>query len=199
MSGVSTRRSIFLQEKTASTLKNDLTIAVSEDSDHLPQRSVASSSRHSVASIVPACRVSHDSLRAQTCTFEGPGASNTTKIPRQDHQRKREKERKWEREREKKREHMGPPTLRGPTLRGRNLRGPTLRGSTPLGPHPFGAPPFTKPKPPSPGPPTQRAKNETTRNVPLSEISDAPTKSGPSPPELAEPESVFNGLGLTRS
>ena len=54
MPGVSTRRSTLHQEKTASTLKNDLTVAVSEDSDHLPQRSAASSSRHSVASIVPA-------------------------------------------------------------------------------------------------------------------------------------------------
>ena len=30
----------------------------------------------------------------QTCTFEGPGASNTTKIPREDPQRKSEKQRK---------------------------------------------------------------------------------------------------------
>ena len=31
--------------------------------------------------------VSHDSPKAQTCTFERPGASNTTKIPREDPQR----------------------------------------------------------------------------------------------------------------
>ena len=38
----------------------------------------------------------------------------------------------------------------------------------------------------------QRAKNETTRNAPLSEISDSPTKSGPRAwPKLAEPKSVF--------
>ena len=30
----------------------------------------------------------------QTCTFEGPGASNTTKIPREDPQRKREERKK---------------------------------------------------------------------------------------------------------
>ena len=36
------------------TSKNDLTVALSEDSDHLPQQSAPSSSCHSVASIVPA-------------------------------------------------------------------------------------------------------------------------------------------------
>ena len=31
--------------------------------------------------------VSHDSPRAQMCTFQGPGASNTTKIPGEDPKR----------------------------------------------------------------------------------------------------------------
>ena len=34
-----------------------------------------------------AAGVSHDNPKAQTCTFEGPGASNTTKIPRKDQKR----------------------------------------------------------------------------------------------------------------
>ena len=58
--------------------------------------------------VLPAAGVSHDSPRAQTCTFEGPGASNTTKIPR-DPQRKT-KRAIMEREREKKKtQNFGPP------------------------------------------------------------------------------------------
>ena len=56
----------------------------------------------------------------QTCTFEGPGASNTTTIPRED-PRERKKERKWGRERGKKVQNLGPPTF---------------------GPHPSGSQPF---------------------------------------------------------
>ena len=37
------------------------------------------------------CGVSHDSPRAQTCAFQGPGASNTTKIPRKDPQEREER------------------------------------------------------------------------------------------------------------
>ena len=77
-------------------------------------------------------RFSHESPRAQTCTFAGPGLQKHHQNPREDPQRKREKERKWGREREKKERNFGPltlrvPTLRGPTLRSLNLRGPTLR------------------------------------------------------------------------
>ena len=49
---------------------------------------------------------SHDSLRAQTCTFQGPCASNTTKIPREDTQRDTERA-KWWREREEKERNSG--------------------------------------------------------------------------------------------
>ena len=66
-----------------------------------------------------------DSPRAQTCTFQGPGASNTTKIPREDPQKKGK--------REKKREISGP-TPSAPTLGPPTQRAPTLRASTPLGP-----------------------------------------------------------------
>ena len=48
----------------------------------------------------------------QTCTFEGPGASNTTKIPREDPQRKT-KRAKMGRERDKTARNFGLPTLRG--------------------------------------------------------------------------------------
>ena len=73
-------------------------------------------------------------------------------------------------------------------LQGRNLRG------TPFGPHPsgphliwvrgatFGGPPLHQAKTTLTRTTHPRAKNETTRNVPLSEISDALTKSGPSRP-----------------
>ena len=75
---------------------------------------------------------SHDSWRAQTCSFQGPGASNTTKIPRKDPQ-----ERKKENcgGREKKREilfphpsslHPSGPTVRGPTLQDELFGAPFL-------------------------------------------------------------------------
>ena len=71
-----------------------------------------------------AAGVSHDSARAHTCTFERPGASNTTKIPREDPREGRKSEisdGRWKR----KREISGPPTLQGPH---------------PSQPPPFGAP-----------------------------------------------------------
>ena len=62
---------------------------------------------------VLAAGVSHDSPRAQTCTFEGPGASNTTKIPREDPQRERKSENGGGRG-NKKRESLGGPAEVGP-------------------------------------------------------------------------------------
>ena len=44
-----------------------------------------------------------------TCTFEGPGASNTTKIPREHTQRERQKERKWSGRVKKESEILGLP------------------------------------------------------------------------------------------
>ena len=71
----------------------------------------------------------------QTCTFERPGASNTTKIPRENPQREREERMKFPvGERKKRREILGPPTLRPPHL----------RDPTPSGLHPSGPPPQTK-------------------------------------------------------
>ena len=49
----------------------------------------------------------------QTCAFEGPGASNTTKIQREDPPREGEKERKRERERGKKSTNCGAVRRRG--------------------------------------------------------------------------------------
>ena len=77
--------------------------------------------------------VSHDSPRTQTWTFQGPGASNTTKIPRQDLQ-EREKERKWLLEREKKALNFGRSSGGGFRVRGswggeRRKKGP--KGYTP--------------------------------------------------------------------
>ena len=73
----------------------------------------------------------------QTYTIEGSGASNTTKIPREDTQRDTKRAKRW-RDREKKREILGLPTLRGPTffwVWGRHPSGPH-----PLGLHPSGLP-----------------------------------------------------------
>ena len=60
----------------------------------------------------------------QTRTFERPGASNTTKIPREDPQR--ESKINFRRDREKKARNFGPPTLRPPTF-----RAPTPTTNTP--------------------------------------------------------------------
>ena len=73
---------------------------------------------------------------SNTCTFEGPGASNTTKIPREDPEGR--KERILRRERGKRARNFGPPPF------GPHPSGPTLR-APPFGPHPWGhhpSPPF---------------------------------------------------------
>ena len=75
----------------------------------------------------------------QTCTFQGPCVSNTTKIPRKD-----PKERE-ERKKENcggKREKKNAPTLRGPTLLG-STYGPTFCCPTSRGPN-IRAPTFFK-------------------------------------------------------
>ena len=61
----------------------------------------------------------------QTCTFQGPCASNTTKIPREDTQRDTERTKRW---REERARNFGPPF-----------------GAPPFGAPPFGAPPFGAP------------------------------------------------------
>ncbi len=53
-----------------------------------------------------AAGVSHDSPRAQTCTFQGSGLQNTTKIQREDTQRETETAKRW-REREEKERNFG--------------------------------------------------------------------------------------------
>ena len=132
---------------------------------------------------------SHDSQRAQTCTFEGPGASNTTKIPREDPQRKREQTNMGSGRGKKKNAKFWAPHPSGPHPSGVDPSGPHPSEPHPSKPHLFWvrAPPLRgalRGSTPSPGPPTQ-GQNETTRNVPLSEISDAPTKSGLSRPGLS--------------
>ena len=77
---------------------------------------------------------------SKSAHLRAPAFKNTTKIPREDPQRERQKERKWERERWKKKREIWPPHPSGlPTL-----RAPTFSG---LGPHPsnwvHGAPPFS--------------------------------------------------------
>ena len=83
----------------------------------------------------------------QTCTFHGPGASNTTKIPREDPREGRKERILW-REREQKARNFGPPTLRAPTFSG-------------FGPLPFGPPPFRPPLGLAPG---LHEKNQTSKN-----------------------------------
>ena len=101
----------------------------------------------------------------QLCTFKGPGASNTTKIPRED-PREREKARKWGREMEKKARNFGPPAFGPPPFEpprcGATLRTPTLGALTfsRSGPHPSGPPTLQAPIPPGSTlrPPSLRAE-----------------------------------------
>ena len=76
----------------------------------------------------------------QTRTFEGSGASNTTKIPREDTQRDKKSENGGGRG--KKSAKFWAPTIRAPTLRGPALGGPTFSG---FGPSPFKPSPCVAP------------------------------------------------------
>ena len=68
--------------------------------------------------------------RAQTCTFEGPGASNTTKIPREDPQRGRKRTKMGAGEGKTSAKFWAPtlwaPALWAPTLWAPTLWAPTL-------------------------------------------------------------------------
>ena len=108
----------------------------------------------------------------QTCTFERPGASNTTKIPRKDPKREKEDRKLWREEGKKKREILGPPPFGPPpfgppTLRGSTLRGPTFSrfGSPPSGPPPLGSPTLCGPK-------IQHLKIGRSRNWPKSILAE---------------------------
>ena len=83
------------------------------------------------------------SQELQTCTFQGPGASNTNQISTRKHP-EREKERKWWLKREKKARNFGPPTLWGPTLRSPTFSGfgPFLPPPPPLRSHPSSGTPI---------------------------------------------------------
>ena len=79
---------------------------------------------------VKAAGVSHDSPRAQTCTFEGPGASETPPKFHEKTPRQRQKNRKWGREVEKKSEILGPPPFGETAFGAPAFLHPTLRGPT---------------------------------------------------------------------
>ena len=132
----------------------------------------------------PGGRGSHTTARElQTCTFHGPGASNTTKIPRKDPKREKEERKLW-REKGKKREILGLPPF----------------GATPFGP-PFGAPPFGAPLGLHPsGPPPFEAS--TLRGLHPSGLPPFgastlrgfhPSGPQPSGPNLRDP--TFSGFG----
>ena len=98
----------------------------------------------------PGRRGSHTTAwELQMCPFQGPGTSNTTKIPRKEPQRDTATTKRW-REREEKARNFGPPTLRGSTL-----RGPTFLGLSPkpIGIHPLGHPSGPHPSGPHPSGP----------------------------------------------
>ena len=87
----------------------------------------------------------------QTCTFKGPSASNTTKFPRENHQRERKRAKMGAGEKKKKREILGPhpssPHAAVPDPSGPTLRTPTLGALTfsRSGPHPSGPPTLRAP------------------------------------------------------
>ena len=87
----------------------------------------------------PGRRGSHTTARElQTCTFHGPGASNTTKIPRKDPKREKEERNLW-REKGRKSAKFWAPHPSGLHPSGPPPFGAsTLRGLHPSGPHPSG-------------------------------------------------------------
>ena len=133
--------------------------------------------------------VSHDSPRAQMCTFQGPALQS----------RERKKEENCGGKREKKARNFGP-TLRGPTfsrfgastLWAPPFGPPTLRAPHPSGLHPSGphffqvwastlrAPTLRAPHPgsppfgahPSKGPHTLSSQNSTSKNWPKSKLAE---------------------------
>ena len=115
----------------------------------------------------------------QTCTFEGPGLENTTKIPPGDPQRERKRSKMRAGEgkkkrgashdneissgREKKRTKFWAPTLRAPTSPGPHPSGPPpLRAPTPFGPPPPSGPPLRAP--------TTRPAHHLTKNKKLAKF-----------------------------
>ena len=82
----------------------------------------------------PGRRGSHTTARElQTCTFQGPGTSNTTKIPRERHP-----------ERHRKSETVTGKGRKSAKFWASHPSGPHPSGP-PFGPHPSGAPPFGAP------------------------------------------------------
>ena len=111
-------------------------------------------------------RGSHTTARElQTCTFQGPGASNTTKIPRKDPQENERRKKTVAGEGKKKREILGPPPFGAPPF-GPTLRGPGAPLFLGLGFHPSGLPPFGGPT--LCGPKIQHSKIGRSRNWPKS-------------------------------
>ena len=123
---------------------------------------------------------------SKTCTFERPGASNTTKIPREDTQRETKRAKMGAGERKSAKfwaprpsgprpagPHPSRPTLQGPRLRGPRLRGPTLRGPTfsRFGPPALRGPTLCGPK-------IQHPKISRSRNWPNSKKKLAEVKIG---------------------
>ena len=89
-------------------------------------------SRAVVCPTRPGRRGSHTTTRElQTRTFERPGASNTTKIPREDPERGKKRTNLVAGEWKKKARNFGPPPFWVPPF-----------GPPPFGPPPFGPPPF---------------------------------------------------------
>ena len=86
----------------------------------------------------------HKNQRAQTCTFKFPGASNTTKIPRENPQETEERMNFPVGERKKSAKFWAPHPA-GPHPSGPHLEGPPplqpqpLQAPTPLRPHPLRA------------------------------------------------------------
>ena len=106
----------------------------------------------------------------QTCTLKGPGASSTTKIPREDPQRERERKRTKMRSREGK--NSAKFWASHPS------------GAPPFGAPPFGAPPFGLP------PSGSRPSGPPPSNPSPNPYSLAPTFSRFGPPTLPLPPST---------
>ena len=93
----------------------------------------------------------------QTCTFEGPGASNTIKIPRKDPKKREERKKIVAGEGKKSAKFCPLSTRRGPTRRAPTPRAP--HHSDPDRPHPDHSQQDRLPSPPLSRPPPPRPKN----------------------------------------
>ena len=127
----------------------------------------------------------------QTCAFDGPGASNTTRIPREDPQREEKNEFCGGRGK-KSAKFWASPTLRPPTLPNLHPSNPTFRAFQPSNPTSsvFGSPLGHHPSPPF---------RPTPSELPLPLTHPTPTSNGPPTRTHTQKENLNNQFQKTQT